>query len=220
MTVQDSVPYHDALLAIATVSAVLWTGGLITRQLSNYMDIPFRVGLEYLGFAFIAPLFALFVQGRTLQIGAALFSGMYLIVLYNNFMYAYRVQRGVLPLPEPLNVTPENYKQNLWMYVNLNFLSVAVILIIVVYPENIAIAWSSVIMTFLGYQFLLGKILSLQQDVPLWHPVVLILQRVTEIDQRLAQVIQNPVQNPEPASASASAAPVAASPAAPNSPGG
>jgi len=142
--------FHDALIAIASVSAVLWTGGLIVRQLTNYMDVQFRAGIEYMGFAFFAPMFALFITGSTLRITAGAFLVFYLIQTYKNFQYTKDVQVG--KIPPPATVAPAfvpQWKKNAWAYLWLSLVSDFAILVIVVLPFDQAIAWTSVLLVLL-----------------------------------------------------------------------
>jgi hypothetical protein len=63
---QGGNDYKDALIAIASVAAVIWTGGLITMQLRNG-SIALGNGLDFLQNACMGTALALFVVGVPLR---------------------------------------------------------------------------------------------------------------------------------------------------------
>lgn len=191
--------FHEALIAIASVSAVLWTGGLIVRQLTNYVDVQFRAAIEFIGFAFFAPMFGLFISGNTLRVTAAVFLVYYLKLTYKTFRDARDIELG--KIQPPANMAPDfvpQWKKNGWMYLWLSLLSDFAILVVIVLPFDQAIAWTSVLMDYLGYQIILSKFFSLQQDFPMSASLFLILQRVTDISERVKRVIPDAQPNPQP----------------------
>ena len=65
-----AVEYKDALIAIASVAAVFWTGGLIVRQLyAKVVSNDIVSGMEFCTFSALASIFGLIFTGRSTRLG-------------------------------------------------------------------------------------------------------------------------------------------------------
>jgi hypothetical protein len=68
-TVPKQSENANALLAIASVAAVVWTGGIISIQINaQRARVKAVLGMEYLQFAFLAPLAALVAEPLWLRV--------------------------------------------------------------------------------------------------------------------------------------------------------
>lgn len=145
------VSLKDALVAIASVSAVLWTGGLIVLQLrhdarsAQAADRPqteaIKGAMACIAFGMLAPLFILFLPDTAIRVVAGLFSVFYLWYTWNeawSAVCAFREQNWGVVIP------------------NLGFFApTAAMLIVTVFASPIAVAWVSALLVFFGY-FLLS----------------------------------------------------------------
>ena len=64
---------RDALIAIAGVAVVVWTGGLVALTFRRRFTLRLSNGFEYVQLAYIGPLFALVAHGALLRTVAVIF---------------------------------------------------------------------------------------------------------------------------------------------------
>jgi hypothetical protein len=60
---------NDALIALASVAGVLWSGAIIAYSIHRKYTPPLRTGVYLLNFAILAPLIGLIAQGAALRTG-------------------------------------------------------------------------------------------------------------------------------------------------------
>ncbi len=142
---------ESALIAIASLSAILWTGGLIARQVRPHKrDVDVGSGLRLLGFGIFVPILFLCFP-RALRMATAVYAILNAIsALFQWLMYRAGAQYRMANAPE----TSMAFYNDLvagarWLGVSV-FLSV----IVAVYPTAAASAGVSLAAAFLGYQLL------------------------------------------------------------------
>ncbi|HYK52969.1 MAG TPA: hypothetical protein VEV38_05515 [Candidatus Eremiobacteraceae bacterium] len=75
----------NALVAIASVAVVIWTGGFIVRGWVQSTSAALLAGMSYLQYAFFAAMLALLANALTLRVVAVFF-----VFLYGSFSRATR----------------------------------------------------------------------------------------------------------------------------------
>jgi hypothetical protein len=143
---QIDTGYHDALIALATVSSVLFTGVLILRQLPKVIYI----AAELFGFAFLAPIFALTAKGCPLKFIAFLLFLYYCTWLCLNIK-SNMARRGRTPVA---TWTQEFY------YTATQLCYTGAILYFALRPSNVFAAGASAVALYAGFQILLRKLLQ------------------------------------------------------------
>ncbi len=158
----NEIPFKDALVAIAGVSAVLWTGGLIVLQLRHdgvprgndearlahrFQTEAIKGAMACIAFGMLAPLFILFLADGAARTGAVLFSAFYL-------WYTWRAAWNILDAIRNRNwgIVPSN----------LGFFAPTVaMLIVVAFPTPLIVATLSAILVFWGYFLLSASVNAL-----------------------------------------------------------
>ena len=146
------VPFKDAFVAISSVSAVLWTGGLIVLQLrhENRTDPKNRAlyvqqsdwikgAMACIAFGMLAPLFALFVSGVALQLIASFSFALYYVLTWRNIAMIIRAARH-----------PTEPGNNVVASIAF-FLPTIAMLVVAAIPLATTILWSAAILDFAGY---------------------------------------------------------------------
>lgn len=146
MNYQDPLQYHETLIAIASVSAVLWTGGLIIRQIRQSdpkeQTDAINAGMAATAFGALAPLFALLAAGTALRLIALAAGLLYLAKTYGNIPNLIRARKLLTAL-------------------GFFFPTVAMLAVAAVppglLPSALLIAWEALTLDFLGY-FILSEV--------------------------------------------------------------
>ncbi len=158
----EASTYKDALVAIASVAAVLWTGGLIIRQLfPSYVTMIVQNGMFFTIFAAFASLGALVTHGDILRIVVACFFLWYVGVAILSIRHFRRQRRKAEPLPEGVDEARYFKLFNLgnWLQVLLLVFYIP----IMVYPTTECVAWVTFFALFLGYQMILTHLNQARQ---------------------------------------------------------
>jgi hypothetical protein len=149
--VKGIAPDEAALIAIASLSAILWTGGLIARQVRPHKrDVDIGSGLRLLGFAIFVPtLYVCFPHA--LQAMAAIYAALNLISAAFQWLM-YKVG-GQFRNDKTTQASIAFYDD---LIASVRWLIVSVLLsaIVAVFPTGIASAGASLIAAFIGYQLL------------------------------------------------------------------
>lgn len=144
-------PYKDAFIAIASVSAVMWTGGLILMQLRQGLNphneikkkdnlmkmVIIRGAMACIAFGMLAPLFMLFVTGPWVRAVSGIFFVYYLATTAGNVgIYRRALQKN---------------NDDLAMAATLMFMPTLAIFAVVIAPLPITVASASTFLAFVGY---------------------------------------------------------------------
>lgn len=147
-----SVP-TDALVAIASVAVVIWTGGFIVRGWLGSTSIALLGGMNYLQFAFFGAILALLSNAPTLRILAVAF-----LLYYGSFFWRYsqrlRAREPELELFVPLLGDVRVGSAHFWTITQA--VELVPLIITFVWPDPRVVAWCCAAMTFLGYQIILA----------------------------------------------------------------
>jgi hypothetical protein len=142
---------ESVLIAIASLSAILWTGGLIARQVRPHKrDVDVGSGLRLLGFGIFVPiLFLCFPQA--LRPAAVVYAILNAIsALFQWLMYKASARYRVANLPEASSAFYNDLIAGArWLVVSV-FLSV----IVAMFPTAAVSAGVSLAAAFIGYQLL------------------------------------------------------------------
>lgn len=149
--------FDNALIAIASVAAVVWTGGLIIRQLyPQYITIEIQSGMEYCMFASLASIFGLMLTGWPLGLAAMLF-----LVLYGHqWIQSLRTLYALNCSPE--KAFPEwvadqaKYEQDTFTSTRLTGWLLVPYPLVIAFPYQAVVALVSVIVLYFGYQLILA----------------------------------------------------------------
>jgi hypothetical protein len=147
----------EALVAIASVAVVIWTGGFIVRGWMQSTAVALMAGMNYLQFAFFASILALLSNALTLRFLAVAF-----LFYYGSFFLRYSVllrEREpevelFLPYLDQVRVKGARF----WLTVQV--IQLLPIVITIAWPTPRVLAWCCAAMTFLGYQIILAFVYS------------------------------------------------------------
>lgn len=161
--VDDWLPRVDmALVAIASVAAVVWTGGLVSYQLKQY-TVARSVGLEIVQASFIGSVFALFMQPVTLRIVVTVFTVYYVSM----FLYALFVQyRDVTATRKTHKEIVDKLSDDdvivLWKttrrYIFYSLLSMILYVCVIVWPYPKEVAWIASVALYVGLQAIMSHL--------------------------------------------------------------
>ncbi len=153
--------YKDALVATASVAAVLWTGGLIVRQLyANVITNSIVSGMEFCMFSALASIFGLIFIGGPLVFAAGVF---FLYYLRQYFVLWLSLRDLNAPWsPHPRDVTNDEgkkqWEQNDYEYLRNYGYELVPYIIVMLFPTQFVVALVSVVMLYFGYQGILGRL--------------------------------------------------------------
>ena len=154
----------DALVAIASVGAIIWTGGLIVRQLyPTYLTINLQNGMVYAMFAAFASIAGLFLSGLTLQVTAYAFLLLYEYQYVKDLMYLYRLNAGLENVPENIPDHARYYEDVFASTLQEGFLLIPYP-VVMFWPNQYSIAWVGFVTLFFGYQMMLGHLNTAKSD--------------------------------------------------------
>jgi hypothetical protein len=148
----DPTVLPNALITIASVSAVLWTGGLIVLQLRQVLPPALHVGptldqradaikgaMACFAFGALASTFALFETPQQFKVTAWIFFALYFILTVRNLRDIYRALRDVR-------------RQWYSVLIAISFFAPTVaILIAAIFPGQLTVVWSGALLNFWGY---------------------------------------------------------------------
>jgi hypothetical protein len=102
--------YDDALVALASVGAVIWTGGLIVRQLyPTTLTIGLQDGMFFAMMTVFASVAGLFMTLLALQSVAGFFLLLYGYQYFVDCGYLYRLNAGRERVPSTISDVPRYY---------------------------------------------------------------------------------------------------------------
>ena len=147
----------DALLAIASVAVVIWTGGFIVRGWMQTTAVALMAGMNYLQFAYFSAIIALLSNALTLRCVAVAF-----LIYYGSFFarHSARLRKRepevelFLPYLDQVRIKGARF------WATLQTIELLPIAITIVWPSPQILAWSCAVMTFLGYQIILAFVYS------------------------------------------------------------
>jgi len=143
----------NALVAIASVAVVIWTGGFIVRGWAQSTSAALLAGMSYLQYAFFGSMLALLSNALTLR-----FISVFFVFYYASFFVRHTrrlAQREpnielFLPYVDALRISGKSF----WTVMQaVEFIPLVLVFI---WPDPRVLAWSCAIMTFLGYQIILA----------------------------------------------------------------
>lgn len=147
----------DALVAIASVAVVIWTGGFIVRGWMQSTSVGLMAGMNYLQFAFFSSILALLSNALTLRCWAVAFFIYYAVffVRYSTFLRAREPEIELfLPYLSEVRVSGGPF----WGV--LQTIELLPIVVTFVWPDPRVLAWCCAAMTFFGYQVILAFVYS------------------------------------------------------------
>jgi hypothetical protein len=147
----------DALLAIASVAVVIWTGGFIVRGWMQTTAVALMAGMNYLQFAFFSSIIALLSNAVTIRCVAVAF-----LFYYSGFFarHSARLRKRepevelFLPFLDQVRIKGARF------WVTLQIIELLPIAVTIVWPNPQVLAWCCAVMTFLGYQIILAFVYS------------------------------------------------------------
>lgn len=161
---QGGNDYKDALIAIASVAAVLWTGGLITMQLRKG-SIALGNGLDFLQNAFMGTALALFVVGVPLRIVVLAFGIFYTVKSLRELSQGVRLRRIARRQgPRTIVITDlgaayaEPYGKASVQYSATTLLSMLGYVGVIVWPTQLSVCIFGWLMMYLGLQLILVRL--------------------------------------------------------------
>jgi len=179
---EEAGEYKDALVAAASVAAVVWTGGLITMQLRN-SGIVLIGALDILQNAFMGAILALFVVGVPLRLVVLIVFSFYLIRTTNELAVALTLWRksdhGATDTVLPSGIFPTSLLVRTSVrYCVYNYLTLVFYCFVILWPTQKVVsifAWSAL---FLGMQMLLTRLYG-TDDQPTFDREWLIVYALT-----------------------------------------
>lgn len=159
VTVPKQTENANALLAIASVAAVVWTGGVISIQMNAARArVKAVLGMEYLQFAFFAPAAALIADPLAMRALATLAG------LATFYVGAYHLRRGFVSRAFYVSgfrkthdgIDVGKVTRNLLYYGRWTIASVIGFGTIAWRPTQNTVAWTALGMAFLGLIIIVG----------------------------------------------------------------
>jgi hypothetical protein len=147
---------RDALIGVASVAVVVWTGALIAFQIRG-ISVEIGMSLEYLHFAFIAPLFTLIGPGPLIRT-AALFLVIYYIrrtFVHFRMVRFFVIATDVHTRGTRLHAKSVQLAQRIFRITGITTLTTLLACFVVfAYPSQIVVAWSSLLTMLAGLQYI------------------------------------------------------------------
>jgi hypothetical protein len=160
----EGTPYSDALMALASVAAVLWTGGLIVRQLfPSYVTMIVQNGMFFTMFATFASIGALVAHGEVLRIMVGLFFLRYVWIALVGFRRYRRQLSEKDSVPAGVTDKPQ-YFRSIVIGKRLEVALLVFYVPIIVCPTNECVAWTAFFAAFVGYQLILSHLEQARED--------------------------------------------------------
>lgn len=156
LSTPDVPPPTEALVTIASVAVVIWTGGFIVRGWMR-TTASLVAGMNYLQFAYFGAILGLLANGLTLRCVSIVFFAYYLIFFRR---HAERLRQGeeyARPIVPLLHVAVD-LGQRFWVAVQL--VELVPLVVVFVWPQPRVVAWLCAAMTFFGYQIMLTFVYS------------------------------------------------------------
>jgi hypothetical protein len=148
---------RDALFAIASAGAVVWTGGLIAFQIRG-IQVELGSALEYLRFAFVAPLVALIASPAVVRTVALIFVLFYIRRVYVHFKFVDDLIGRFLDYDSVQDHAWHRAMARAWRFawvVGTTAIATLVACIAVfLYPSHLVVSWSSLLTLVGGLQFI------------------------------------------------------------------
>jgi hypothetical protein len=168
LTVPGEAPdaYKDALIAVASVAAVVWTGGLITMQLKK-TSVVLMNGLDYLQTAFMGSMLALFASGVWLRVIVLAFGVYYIQLAFQQLILARKLWLCHTDGEEIVTINPDGvprsvacgpYAKALVQYVFWTLVSILGYVAIFVWPTRFAMSIFTWTILYVGMQMVLIRL--------------------------------------------------------------
>lgn len=146
----------NALIAIASVAAVCWTGGLIAYQIKQY-TIARLVALDVLQASFFGAVLGLFLTPLEFRYVATFFTVYYTVITLFTLLYVYRdfdsVKRRLLAaninMPDD-DVYALRHRQR--RYSKITLATMLAYIAAIIWPYPVVIAGVTSMFLFMGYQ--------------------------------------------------------------------
>ena len=187
-------PQDTALFAIASVSAVVWTGGLISWQIKQW-NLYIPVSLDLVQTAFMGAIFGLFVHPLTFRYLATgflvLFTVQSIASLWLNRNHNYVKNK----FATTFTLTDERWdavaKVNR-TYATITLCSMILYVMIIVWPYPTVIAWFATIALFVGYQLIIGFMNSTPDKTSAIIPAIGMMGQLNTIIEQLKALVAKP----------------------------
>jgi hypothetical protein len=153
------IPFKDAFIALASVSAVLWTGGLIVLQIRTMGNAKTtqdkinetKAAMACIAFGVLAPLFMLFLAGAEIRSAATAFFFLYALMTWQIIPFLARSLKDSARWQESIN--------------SIAFLlPTLALLVVAAFPLPVVVIWTSAFLVFLGYFLLSDSVNALGRD--------------------------------------------------------
>jgi hypothetical protein len=155
----------DALLATASIAAVLWTGGVIAIQLTpDRARAKAVLGMEYLQFAFFSPAVALVAEPIALRIIATVSAAVIFAIGVTHLLRGAKARylarlAGLAVEESQIGVIV----RNLIYYGRWTTASTVGAILIAILPTQTTVAWVALVVGFIGLQSVL-RFLNVDED--------------------------------------------------------
>src|SRR5581483_5882942 len=191
---------REILIALASVSAVFWAGGIIFRQLSPILSDELRGAFQFLGFGTFAPLVGVITSGPILKVTIALFLIYYIpgILLWGRQLS--EISSGDFRYPE-WSKTPDQQREyaiSVLKFGLLYFVTITAIVALLIWTDFRLLAWMVFVLDFVAYQIFLSKLLFLDKDEHLGATIPQLLLRSSVAMENLTVTLQKIVQQQPP----------------------
>jgi hypothetical protein len=153
----------DALLAIASVAAIVWTGGLIAFQIKAPSTVN-NLALDLLQTSFVGSAFALFLHGETLRAAATVFLVYYVAITVWGLYCSFRtslIRRFWKAIPNRDSLSDEvllAIGRAAAVYYRWTLLSMTAFVAVIIFPHQTAVAWIAGLLLYVGLQLALRSL--------------------------------------------------------------
>lgn len=167
----------DALIAIASVAAVVWTGGLITMQLKKLSTI-LGNALDYVQTAFMGACFGLFATGVPLRCAVIVFGLIYTIQsiasLVQSTWLLRRAKAGEVVFKHKNGIWyyTERFAKGTRQYAWTTLASMLAYVAVFVWPTQYAMCWFGWGLLYLGMQMILWQLYKIEKPLEVPAPVL------------------------------------------------
>lgn len=197
----------NALIAIASVSAVAWTGGLVAYQIKRY-TVGRAFALDILQASFMGCVFGLFMTPLTLRYVATAFTLFYVYSSVYALLFQYkniesvrkRLKGEAKTLPDDV---VDKIRETGRRYAWLTLASMIAYVAIIVWPYPETLAGVAALLLFAGYQTVVWQLNTAPDKLTLESLLPSLLPRPTPPPPPIAELYRlptkpNPVQPPKP----------------------
>lgn len=179
-----SLNFDDALIALASVAGVLWSGAIVAYSIHRKYTPPLRTGVQLLNYAIVAPLIGLVARGASLRTAFFLVAWFFILsfLLSTTSLQMLKPRLGLkIPDAKP-NETPEETKarlrvsaillKNIDLFTRLAYgtrffaLTAALSLWVFITADVSVITWTCLVVLVLSLFLMLPEVFRLDDAAP------------------------------------------------------